>query len=148
MSDWNCRIIKPKKNRTRSNSSKARKSQAHPAPPEMSIPTPYEERVHRILGMIASKPPCTIDELALELNLSHSHLRHLFKQQTGVCLGHMLNEKRMQKAADLLTRSHLRIKEIAYAVGYEHSSSFIRAFERHFRQAPQIYRQQSRRMKS
>src|SRR5260370_35352601 len=105
VSDWNCRIITSKKTRSRSNSSKARKSQAHPAPPEMSIPTAYEERVHRILGMIASKPPCTIDEWAGELNLSPSHLLHLFRQQTGVALGPFLNQKRTQKAAYVLTRS-------------------------------------------
>jgi AraC-like DNA-binding protein len=35
----------------------------------------------------------------------------------------------------------MRIKEIAHTVGYEHTSSFIRAFERHFMQAPHLYRQ-------
>ncbi len=45
---------------------------------------------------------------------------------TGVGLGHVLTEQRLQKAALLLTGTSMRIKEIAAAVGYEHTSSFTR----------------------
>ena len=94
----------------------------------------------RILELIESESPHTISELALELNLSESRLQHLFKQMTGVGLGHRLTEQRLQKAALLLTGTRLRIKEIAAAVGYEHTSSFTRAFERRFEQPPLVYR--------
>lgn len=105
------------------------------------MPAVREERLQKILEMIASGRPCTIQALAQEVNLSHSHLQHLFKQQTGVCLGHLLAEQRLHQAAYLLTHSNLRVKEIACTVGYEHTSSFIRAFERHFTQAPRLFRQ-------
>jgi AraC-like DNA-binding protein len=36
----------------------------------------------------------------------------------------------------------MSIKEITHAIGYEHTSSFIRAFERRFLQAPARYRKQ------
>lgn len=94
--------------------------------------------------MIESGPAHKIHDLALECNLSHSHLQHLFKQHTGLGLGRLLTEQRMQRAADLLQKTDLSIKEIAYTVGYEHTSSFIRAFERHFRQPPRGYRQRAR----
>jgi transcriptional regulator GlxA family with amidase domain len=100
----------------------------------------HEERLRTILRKIECEPPCRIHDLAREFNLSQSHLQHLFKQQTGLCLGHLLTEQRLERAAYLLTHSHLRIKEIACAVGYEHTSSFIRAFERRFMQAPLVYR--------
>jgi two-component system response regulator YesN len=64
----------------------------------------------------------------------------LFKQQTGLRLGHLLAEQRLRNAAHLLKSTNMRIKEIACAVGYEHASSFIRAFERYFNEAPQAYR--------
>ena len=54
-----------------------------------------------------------------------------------------LNEQRLQKAANLLVNSYLSVKEVAYSIGYEHPSSFIRAFERRFAQAPAQYRKQS-----
>jgi len=100
-----------------------------------------EERLQRILEMIESGEPCTIQGLAEQFNLSHSRLQHLFKQETGMSLGHLLTQQRLYRAAHLLTHSNKRIKEIAHAAGYEHASSFIRAFERHFAKAPRLYRQ-------
>ncbi|MGC2694489.1 MAG: helix-turn-helix transcriptional regulator [Candidatus Angelobacter sp.] len=101
-----------------------------------------ERRVIKILQMIQAQPLQRIENLAREFNLSHSHLEHLFKQQTGVSLGQLLTEQRMCRAAHLLANTNMRIKEIAHTVGYEHTSSFIRAFERHFMQAPRLYRQE------
>jgi len=107
----------------------------------MSIP---ESRIRRILQLIESDSVCKMSDLALELNLSESRLQHLFKQKTGVGLGHLLTEKRLQKAAELLVHTELRIKEIAAAVGYEHTSSFTRAFEQRFAQSPNVYRREIR----
>ena len=104
------------------------------------IPTILEDRIRKILEMVESASLWRISDLASELNLSESRLQHLFKQTTGVGLGHVLTEQRLQKAALLLTRSSLRIKEIAAAVGYEHTSSFSRAFEQRFELPPQVYR--------
>ena len=100
-----------------------------------------ERRVSRILQRIQTLPCCSIHALALEFNLSTSRLQHLFKQQTGACLGHVLSERRLQQATYLLEHTNLRIKEIACTVGYEHTSSFDRAFERRFGYSPLVYRQ-------
>lgn len=102
-----------------------------------------EGRVLKILERIQSEPLCRIQDLAREFNLSHSHLEHLFKQQTGIPLGQLLTEQRLRRAACLLSQTNMRIKEIAQTVGYEHTSSFVRAFERHFAKAPRLYRHES-----
>lgn len=104
-------------------------------------PLVQERRVLKILQMIQSQPLQRIEDLAREFNLSHSRLEHLFKQETGVSLGQLLTEQKLCRAAHLLLHTNMRVKEIAHAVGYEHTSSFIRAFERHFMQAPRLYRQ-------
>jgi AraC-like DNA-binding protein len=101
-----------------------------------------EERVRKILRMAESGTTFTIRDLALEFRLSPSYLQRLFKHQTGVCMGEWLNERRLQRAAYLLANSYMSVKEIAHTVGYEHPSSFIRAFERRFTQAPARYRKQ------
>lgn len=108
------------------------------------IPAMHDGRLRKLLQVIESHPSRKIHELAIECNLSESHLRHLFKQRTGLGLGRLLTEQRMQLAADFLEHTSLSIKEIACSVGYEHTSSFIRAFERHFGQAPNSYRQRRR----
>ena len=99
-----------------------------------------EFRIRKIMEKVESASLCRISELAAELNMSESRLQHLFKQTTGVGLGHVLTEQRLQRAALLLTGTSMRIKEIAAAVGYEHTSSFTRAFEQRFAQPPQAYR--------
>ena len=101
-----------------------------------------EARVERILRMTETGTALTIRDLALEFHLSPSYLQRLFKHETGVCMGEWLNERRLQRAAHLLTSSYMSVKEIAHDVGYEHASSFIRAFERRFTQAPARYRKQ------
>jgi AraC-like DNA-binding protein len=100
-----------------------------------------EARLRQIFERIESGPCCSIHSLALEFNLSSSRLQHLFKRKTGACLGHILTERRLQQATYLLEQTNLRIKEIACTVGYEHTSSFDRAFERRFGYSPLLYRQ-------
>lgn len=104
------------------------------------IPAVQDGRLRRILELIESYPSRKIHDLALACNLSESHLQHLFKQCTGFGLGQLLTEHRMRQATGLLMHSNMSIKEIASAIGYEHTSSFTRAFERRFRQTPSCYR--------
>jgi AraC-like DNA-binding protein len=105
--------------------------------------TPLEWRVRKILEMAESGVAYTIRDLATQFHLSPAYLQRLFKQQTGMCMGEWLNEQRLQKAAHLLVTSYLSVKEITHTVGYEHPSSFIRAFERRFAHAPKRYRERT-----
>ncbi len=100
-------------------------------------------RVNKILEIIESGRPCTVHGLAAEFDLSESHLQHLFKRQTGFSLGRFLIEQKLQLSAQLLLRSNLSIKQIAYAVGYAHTPSFTRAFEHRFAESPWAYRKRS-----
>jgi len=105
------------------------------------IPAVQDSRLRKILHVIESHPSRKIHDLALECNLSASRLQHLFKQRTGLGLGQLLTEQRMQQATDFLVHTNMSIKEIASSIGYEHTSSFTRAFARRFRQAPSCYRE-------
>lgn len=107
-----------------------------------STPAVQERRLRQVVEMIESEPSCSIQELAQKVSLSSAHLQRLFKQQTGTALGSLVAERRLQKAAQLLTISNLSIKEIAHKVGYGHHSSFVRAFQRRFALAPKHYRRQ------
>jgi AraC-like DNA-binding protein len=115
-------------------------------PPKRSLDALNEiqdVRMRKLVHLIESDPLGNTQDWALAFHLSHSHLQYLFKQATGMALGQVLAEKRLQKAAQLLAKSNMSIKEIACAVGYEHSSSFTRAFEKRFDQAPRQYRMQN-----
>lgn len=106
------------------------------------------ERVNRIFGMLRQGKVVQLRDLAMELNLSTSHLQHLFKQYAGFPLGRCLVEQRLNIAAQLLRRTKMRVKEIAFTVGYEHPSSFIRAFQRRFTEPPKAYRRNNHHPKS
>jgi AraC-like DNA-binding protein len=99
-----------------------------------------ERRLRQVVEVIELEPSCSIQDLAVRVSLSPAHLQRIFKRQTGIQLGGLLVERRLQKAAELLTLSNLSIKEIAHTVGYGHHSSFVRAFQRRFSQAPRQYR--------
>ena len=107
-----------------------------------------ESRLAQILRKVESGSLRTVTELSLEFNLSPAYIQRIFKQQTGVRLGEVLAEQRLARAADLLANSYMSVKEIAHAVGYEHASSFVRAFQRRFTQPPGSYRQHTEHRKS
>jgi AraC family transcriptional regulator len=67
----------------------------------------------------------------------------LFKQETGVHISDLLVESRLRNAAHLLSTTEMEVKEIAYLAGYQHHSSFVRAFQRRFHQSPKQYRRPS-----
>jgi AraC-like DNA-binding protein len=102
----------------------------------MPIHIEHGEHLEKILQRVESGEPCTMRDLAREFGLSRSRLQHLFKERTGARLGQWLVELRLQRAAHLLAESNMSVKEVAWAVGYSHTSSFVRAFERVFHQAP------------
>src|ERR1700683_5519996 len=97
----------------------------------------------RVLKLIESGAPYSIGDLATQLHLSPSHLQRLFKQETGLRMGEWLITFRMQKAAYLLANSYLTVKDIARLVGYEHVSSFIRAFESKYVLTPTRFRERA-----
>ena len=101
-----------------------------------------EKRLRKVIEMIETQPSRSVSELAMEVQVTPTHLQRLFKQKTGVRISVLIGEYRLQKAARLLAASDLPIKEIAHSVGYEHHSSFVRAFQRHFSQSPKHYRLQ------
>jgi AraC-like DNA-binding protein len=81
-----------------------------------------------------------VGELARKANISASHLRHLFKVETGLTLTQYVKLIRMQKAEQLLLSTFLSVKEIMNRVGINNESYFSREFKRTFGLAPLQYR--------
>jgi transcriptional regulator GlxA family with amidase domain len=125
-----------------SSSSNALAEQADTRPLN-ATPAIQERRLQRVLDLIEQRPSRSVRDLAREVCLSPARLQRLFKHVTGVDVSMALAERRLQQAAHLLSASDMQIKEIAYLVGYEHHSSFVRAFQRRFALTPRLYRQQA-----
>jgi AraC-like DNA-binding protein len=124
-----------------SNMRKNVRSTSTPIP--LSRTAARSEVERRVLRIIESGTAYNIGDLAAELHLSPSHLQRLFKRETGSRMGEWLIELRVQRAAYLLANSYLSVKEVARSAGYEHVSSFIRAFERRYVLTPTQYRERA-----
>jgi AraC family transcriptional regulator of arabinose operon len=105
---------------------------------------PDDYRIHTILQSLERDPSKTVPELARQVNLSGSRLGHLFSVQMGTDLYTFLRNARLAKAAELLRQTELSVKEITAIVGYQHSSSFDRGFEKKFGIPPGDYRRKHR----
>lgn len=87
-----------------------------------------------------SRSTCRLEEIAGTLRVSRSYLSRLVLRETGATFNRHLQLARMNTAARLLQSSHLSVKEISSATGYEHVPSFDRQFRRHFRMTPGEFR--------
>lgn len=92
-----------------------------------------DQRVQAVLNLlggdsITSTP--TVKELAEAVNLSPSHLRRLFKIETGTPLNQYVKSLRLQKSKELMEHTFLNIKQIMFAVGVKDKSQFARDFKR------------------
>jgi transcriptional regulator GlxA family with amidase domain len=82
----------------------------------------------------------TLAEMAQAVNLSPSHLYHLFKSETGEAPARYVKTLRMSKAKELLETTFLSVKEIVMLVGANDESHFVRDFKRRYSLTPTQYR--------
>jgi AraC-like DNA-binding protein len=101
---------------------------------------PEDARLIKVIRLVNATPNVRRAELARMVNLSTSRLAHLFKIETGTTLAGYRRKVRMEFAAELLKSTDERIKAIAFAAGYNHTSSFVRAFIGRFKESPMSYR--------
>jgi AraC-like DNA-binding protein len=105
---------------------------------------PQDARVQKVIQAIKSDQFTCISDLAHQVNLSISRLSHLFKAETGLSLGEFLANERLERAANLLRDTEMRVKEITFNIGYSREPSFNRAFKKKFNRSPLSYRKRSR----
>ena len=106
------------------------------------IAPPADVRIRKVIEAIESDPAASISDLACQVNLSNSRLGHLFKAHTGLSLNAFMANERLDKAADLLRYTQMRVKEITYSVGYCQEPSFNRAFRKRFDCSPVSFRKE------
>ena len=99
-----------------------------------------DSRIQRAVRLLNENSSCTLADLACGCTLSVSRLSYLFKASTGLTVGMFRRNRRFRAAMRMLATTDMPIKQIASALGYHHTSSFIRAFELHTGVSPTEYR--------
>ena len=82
----------------------------------------------------------SLAELAQSVNLSVWRLCHVFKADVGMPPIRYLRLLRMERAKNLLESSFLSVKEIAFQVGLNDESHFVRDFKSTYGFSPALYR--------
>ena len=82
----------------------------------------------------------TLKEVADTVFLSQNYLSELFKKETGEGFYDFLSQYRINIAKDLLTKTNLKVYEVAEKVGYSDSITFGRVFKKITGETPNSFR--------
>ena len=100
-----------------------------------------EAIVQAVLGYIKSDcKNANLTKIAKDTHQSVSVLSKLIRQKTGDTFKELLQQRRFETAAHLLTETDLAVEEIALDVGYENLSYFFRQFKSRYGVTPRAYR--------
>jgi len=81
-----------------------------------------------------------LQEIADRFYLSREYISRKFKTEFGLTITDFVTQVRIEKAKELLENPHLKIYEIADAVGYQNDKYFIKVFKRAEGVTPSEYR--------
>lgn len=82
----------------------------------------------------------SLKDISTHVYLSPGHLSTIFKNETGITIYDYVTQIRMEAAAQLIMNSEAKIQDIAQAVGYNNTQSFVRFFKKAYRMTPLEYR--------
>ncbi|RVU84642.1 AraC family transcriptional regulator [Leucothrix sargassi] len=98
------------------------------------------EQVSELISNESAGQAVTLQDIANEVNLSVSTLQRRFKSMFGMTVIEYARIERLEKAKRALIVDDLSVGEVAYLTGYQHSSSFVSAFTKHFGMSPARYK--------
>lgn len=93
-------------------------------------------RIEKILTENFSTKPKSIEELSRKATMSSTKLKKLFKSVFGVPIYEYYQQKRMQRAGELLSTGKYSVKQVSEIIGYSNISNFTTAFKKHMKQEP------------
>ena len=120
-------------------------------PDKVAHTSETDYRVSALLKFLSAEEriaSSNIASMALMLNVSKSHLRFLFKSETGIPLARYLKLLRLQRAHEMLRVSLLSVKEVMAQVGVDDHSHFARDYKRRFGESPSETRLRSAQSKT
>ncbi|MBQ6965703.1 MAG: helix-turn-helix domain-containing protein [Bacteroidaceae bacterium] len=111
---------------------------------ERAVPRMWtkDERMVKVLAHVHQYiyEDIDIDDLAEVACVTKPYLIRLFRQELGVTPLQYINHKKIEKAQLLLLTEDVAVKEVAYSLGFNDHSYFIRLFKKITGRTPQEYR--------
>ena len=88
--------------------------------------------------------PITIPELAMLTNHSPSTFNRKFKAYYKVSPNRYIRDKRLDRAADLLSVSDMNVSSVAFECGFNDIPHFSKTFKQRFKIPPSLYQKQKK----
>ena len=101
----------------------------------------YEDATAIVAREYASE--LSLDDIARRVASSRRQLQRAFAEIGHTTFRDHLTRVRMERAAELLGRRSVTVREVAHRVGYRQPAQFAKAFRRHAGVAPSDYRANS-----
>lgn len=95
----------------------------------------FVQAAHDCITRDLSRHHTTVD-IARSVGVNEADLKRLFRQAYGTGMFELLKHLRFEKAHELLLDEGCTIKQVAAAVGYRHTTTFITEFRRHYGYTP------------
>ncbi|WP_411768917.1 two-component regulator propeller domain-containing protein [Winogradskyella sp. A3E31] len=100
----------------------------------------FLKRLKEVLDDKLTDPELTAERLAQLMSISRTNLHRKLKSITGKSTTEYLRYQRLKLAEGLLKRSDDNINEIAYKIGFNSPSYFLRCFKKKYNCTPEEYR--------
>jgi AraC-like DNA-binding protein len=84
----------------------------------------------------------SVQGMAAHFEVSTSHLSYFFKKAAGTTVLDYVNNKRLDRAMQLLVSTDLSIKDVVSSIGFSDTSTFIKKFKKHCGMTPGRYKEQ------
>lgn len=85
----------------------------------------------------------SVETLARRVHFSPNHFSMIFKKEMGISLREYIVKTRMERAADLLTTTNMKVYEVARGVGMPNTNYFKQAFVKYYHVTPSAFREGS-----
>ncbi|MEW9052316.1 MAG: response regulator [Neobacillus sp.] len=90
----------------------------------------------------------SLTEVAAHLHLNASYFSRMYKKETGEGFVEYVTRVKMEKAIELLDHSNKSVEQIAYELGFESKSYFLKTFKRFYGISPKSYKNKGCRQNS
>ncbi len=112
-------------------------------PAKLTITDSSEEKLTRVIDFINENYTSDISRegLAAAININMNYLSSLFNAYTGKKIKEYIHFLRIKEAAKQLKETDGKIIDIAFSVGFENLSTFIRSFKSEMGKTPSEYRE-------
>lgn len=124
------------KNRQYTEEHYVRNAHTDPSFPEVETDGHIMEKLQQMIASHLDNPSLSVEFLATELHLSRATLYRKIKQESNLSPHELINRTRLNRAAELLNGTDLRVYEVSAMVGYNSCSHFIRNFQKYFGASP------------